>query len=95
MVVPRLGDRVGEAGGLRGIAVGGRGQAEMLRFSLDLDGRTLVERKSCVAGLGSPGRGTNDAKASGVVGTPKDGGRRCLPIFMVSTFETVGFRINC
>ena len=97
VVIPRLGDRVGEGEELRGITVGGRGQAEMLRFSLDLDGRTTRSTggsagdrdRSC--GETGPGRGTNDVKVSGVDGILMDGGRKCLPIFMVSTFETAGF----
>lgn len=73
------GASVGDGDGLSGIEVGGRGQAEMLS----------------VFSLGGLGRGINEVKFSGVAGKGCDGARRCLSTFVVSTFETGCFRINC
>jgi hypothetical protein len=109
VLILRVGDHVGEGEGLRWIAVGGLGQSETLRVSLDRGvrstgdsagsgGRTSGNRESCGASLAYLGSGVSVIKVdivSGVAGELLDGGWKCLSTFMISTFETVGFRINC
>jgi hypothetical protein len=72
-------ERLGEGEGLRGMQVGGAGQAEMLRVSLgrgtggpaEVGEPTSRKRESCGEGrTGGLGRGVNDVKVSGVAGKP-------------------------